>query len=249
MAQALHAAERAWLVEQGWADHPFKASKDHSQFAHCTICDRRKDRGLTFRTDRHSPLMVEYRDLPEPERGRYRALAAVQGGAVAQSADVYIPGEWSCPKCVFTLQKNNLHAYSMTVSANTDTAREVCPNDGATLVRVTWEERAKEAQALYLEEVKRSEYQREQRNMRHGAWLEEKARADTAEMELKEIRARAGESEAVVQAAREFTSWLRDREDQARRGADRGMIADGIHLGVKEALDHADALTAALEKK
>ena len=75
LAQALHAAERAWLVEQGWAQpHPWTHVKGRS-----TCCD--------LGEREHSPLVVEWLDLPNEQQARYRALAAVQGGAAAQSAE------------------------------------------------------------------------------------------------------------------------------------------------------------------
>ena len=41
---------------------------------------------------------------------------------------------WKCPLCGFILHKMLLRASDMAVGINLSTAREVCPNDGATLV-------------------------------------------------------------------------------------------------------------------
>ena len=79
LAQALHAAERAWLVGQGVPNHisinPKIRGRDvpgeplQTLYTACGFCG--------VQASKHSPLMVEWPDLPEPERGRYRALAAV----------------------------------------------------------------------------------------------------------------------------------------------------------------------------
>lgn len=43
-------------------------------------------------------------------------------------------GEWKCPKCRFHLSKRLLRASDGAVGINTEEVREVCPNDGATLI-------------------------------------------------------------------------------------------------------------------
>jgi hypothetical protein len=73
-----------------------------------------------------------------------------------RDAERYVPGEWECPKCRFTLQKNFLHAQTGTVSVNDEEVREVCPNDGATLERQTWAALARQTQKIALEEMTRA---------------------------------------------------------------------------------------------
>lgn len=43
-------------------------------------------------------------------------------------------GEWKCPKCGFILHKMLLRAADFAVAVDRSEVREVCPNDGATLV-------------------------------------------------------------------------------------------------------------------
>ena len=45
-----------------------------------------------------------------------------------------LPGVWHCPSCGFILHKMLLRAHDMAVGINLEHAREVCPNDGITLV-------------------------------------------------------------------------------------------------------------------
>ena len=45
-----------------------------------------------------------------------------------------LPGVWQCLSCGFTLHKMFLRAHDMAVGINLEHVREVCPNDGATLV-------------------------------------------------------------------------------------------------------------------
>jgi hypothetical protein len=91
LAQALHAAERGWLIEQGYRDHLFVHKKMPElasiglEDTFCGIC--------RFVEASHSPLMVEWPDLDADQKSRYRALAAVQGGAVAPSAEAAWGGE------------------------------------------------------------------------------------------------------------------------------------------------------------
>lgn len=41
---------------------------------------------------------------------------------------------WKCPVCGFILHKMLLRATDMAVGINLSTSREVCPNDGVTLI-------------------------------------------------------------------------------------------------------------------
>lgn len=44
-----------------------------------------------------------------------------------------VPGRWECPQCHFVLNKCVIYTGDGTVGINTSPAREVCPNDEATL--------------------------------------------------------------------------------------------------------------------
>lgn len=46
-----------------------------------------------------------------------------------------LPGEWECPRCGFGLSKRVLRASDGAVGINLSRKREVCPNDGVTLVQ------------------------------------------------------------------------------------------------------------------
>lgn len=50
---------------------------------------------------------------------------------------VYVPGQWHCPRCNFTLQQMNMTAHDGTVTAN-DKPGEKCPNCDGGLWRCTW---------------------------------------------------------------------------------------------------------------
>jgi len=47
---------------------------------------------------------------------------------------------WKCPKCEYVLYKMFLRASDMAVGVDTREVREVCPNDGTTLVLLEDEE-------------------------------------------------------------------------------------------------------------
>jgi hypothetical protein len=59
----------------------------------------------------------------------------------------YVPGQWHCDACSFTLYQRTLHAADGTVSAS-DTQPEPCPNCKTMLRRVTWQERAYQAEDM-----------------------------------------------------------------------------------------------------
>ncbi len=59
----------------------------------------------------------------------------------------YVPGQWHCDACSFTLYQRTLHAANGGVSAR-DTQSEPCPNCNTTLRRVTWQERAYQAEDM-----------------------------------------------------------------------------------------------------
>lgn len=59
----------------------------------------------------------------------------------------YVPGQWQCDACNFSLYQRTLHAADGSVSAR-DTQPEPCPNCKTTLRRVTWQERAYQAEDM-----------------------------------------------------------------------------------------------------
>jgi predicted RNA-binding Zn-ribbon protein involved in translation (DUF1610 family) len=73
----------------------------------------------------------------------------------------YVPGEWECPECGFTLQKNFLYAQTGAVGVNDEEVREVCPNDGVTLQRLTWKRQAEAAYRVAVEGLEREKRFRE----------------------------------------------------------------------------------------
>lgn len=59
----------------------------------------------------------------------------------------YVPGQWQCDGCGFTLYQRTLNASDGTVSAR-DTQPEPCENCKTALRRVTWQERAYQAEDM-----------------------------------------------------------------------------------------------------
>ncbi len=60
--------------------------------------------------------------------------------------DVYVPGAWHCLQCGFALQKATIFVQSGTIGSSRDDVLkmtgELCPNDGTTMARETWHDRA-----------------------------------------------------------------------------------------------------------
>lgn len=72
---------------------------------------------------------------------------------VLTDAEIYVPGSWACPKCGFVLSKNFMSAQTGQVGVNNEDIREVCPNDGVTLVRETWRSRAEGLGKMLTDEL------------------------------------------------------------------------------------------------
>lgn len=58
----------------------------------------------------------------------------------------FVPGQFCCAKCGFTLMQATLQAETGEISERDDPG-EKCPNDGAPLWRVTWAQRCASAEA------------------------------------------------------------------------------------------------------
>ena len=59
------------------------------------------------------------------------------------SNELYVPGEFCCAKCGFTLSQFTLNANTGAIG-DRDQPGEKCPNDGSPLWRVTWTQRAQD---------------------------------------------------------------------------------------------------------
>lgn len=68
-----------------------------------------------------------------------------------ETADIYVPGNWTCLKCGFALSQQTLSASTgevgVTVAQVMQMNGEICPNDGQPMRRTTWRERAASNQA------------------------------------------------------------------------------------------------------
>lgn len=68
-------------------------------------------------------------------------------------AKLYRPGVLRCAKCDFRLVSNFLNAATGEGSINDTTAN--CPNDGAPMWRVSWEEECRESDKCWEQQVDR----------------------------------------------------------------------------------------------
>ncbi len=71
---------------------------------------------------------------------------------MAETDQLYVPGQWRCPKCNFVLYQRTLHAADGTVSAR-DEPGEPCPNCKTPLWRVSWKEQAAELEERCIEQI------------------------------------------------------------------------------------------------
>ncbi|MGX1096559.1 hypothetical protein [Amorphus sp. MBR-141] len=73
----------------------------------------------------------------------------------AAPRDIYVPGVWQCPKCVFRLVQSNLNARDGTVTPR-DNPGDKCPNCNSSLWRVSWKDEAKEAYQIAENQMTRA---------------------------------------------------------------------------------------------
>lgn len=82
-------------------------------------------------------------------------VAELRERAERAEAKLYRPGALRCAKCGFRLISSVLNVRSGTVSPKETTQR--CPNDGAPMWRVSWEEDCRYADELWEQQVVRAE--------------------------------------------------------------------------------------------
>lgn len=71
-------------------------------------------------------------------------------------AKLYVPGQWMCPKCGFMQGKSFIGANTGNVWANLEVHDEPCPNDGAKMERLTWEQHARDAVRTAMTQLDRA---------------------------------------------------------------------------------------------
>ena len=81
---------------------------------------------------------------------------------------IHVPGEWFCPVCLFETHKRLLSAADGSVVVNNIDITETCPNDGSPLERVTWKQRAEEAERF----AKRLMKEKEELQAKYNAYQE-----------------------------------------------------------------------------
>ena len=66
--------------------------------------------------------------------------------ALSNDSRLFVPGVWQCEKCHFVLTRTSIDAttgsFGTTMQDREET--EPCPNDGTPMIRVSWEQRARE---------------------------------------------------------------------------------------------------------
>jgi hypothetical protein len=64
--------------------------------------------------------------------------------------ELFVPGDWVCPRCSFRLHKRVMSAADGSVGVDASAEAEPCPNDGAPMQRLTWKQDAEEANRVAL---------------------------------------------------------------------------------------------------
>lgn len=103
---------------------------------------------------------------PSRDLHRYRDpcfVCEMVTGEQHATGEVYVPGQWRCPKCKFVLNQFNLNANDGSVTTR-DEVGDKCPNCDKPLWRVTWKE-----DAMEMAERLATEFQA--RREADGQWL------------------------------------------------------------------------------
>lgn len=66
-----------------------------------------------------------------------------------QKADEWLPGQWLCQKCGFSLCKSIMYTSDGSIGANKSPLNEICPNDGTLMVPMTFEVGFRDAQKAF----------------------------------------------------------------------------------------------------
>jgi hypothetical protein len=64
--------------------------------------------------------------------------------------ELFVPGEWVCPRCSFRLRKRVMSAADGSVGVDASAEAEPCPNDGEPMQRLTRKQDAEEANRVAL---------------------------------------------------------------------------------------------------
>ena len=83
------------------------------------------------------------------------ASSTVTETGFCESDDIGPPGVWTCPSCGLVCARSNLNARDGSVTPS-QTVPEPCPNDGATLRRLTWREQAVDMLKRATEQMERA---------------------------------------------------------------------------------------------
>lgn len=160
LAIADEALTTAKFATNGWGCYARGKQLDETGRLHGEI-SRLKSRLSTFRAPPtpHSDPAGEAKPLAGSHAQLHRCAS---GGErtdgqrpVDDHLDVYVPGEWKCPMCSFSLSKMTLSvaAADIVVSASDIYQSEPCPNDGTPMAKVTWRDRANDNFAAFAKLV------------------------------------------------------------------------------------------------
>lgn len=103
-------------------------------------------------------------------------IQALRNRITSLENEVYVPGVWTCPLCMFTLLQSTLHAETGEVTAR-DKPGEHCPNCKSLMWRKTWKAYAKDMQDAGETQVTRAVKAEDKRDEYH---LKANALADWA---------------------------------------------------------------------
>ena len=117
------------------------------------------------------------------------------------SAQVYVPGQWVCAKCKFTLQQMVMSAVDGSVTAQ-DKPGEPCPNCASPLWRTTWKQEASEMQERAIEQMERE--RDEARKHAANTRIRERVEGDNLRSRIDQEAARA---DALQQRVDELELW------------------------------------------
>lgn|GEM_PF-3007486 len=123
-----------------WREDPFSDPDKDGYF----------DSGM-WAADRKRKQEAEAANTPPTSGWTFDQILLKPGVALSELSrlelEQYVPGQWHCDKCKFSLYQRTLNAHDGSVSVRDDQP-DLCPNCKTVMRRFTWKERAYEAEDI-----------------------------------------------------------------------------------------------------
>ena len=147
--------EAAWILycqATGWnpSEHPAAKNAFCEGFCYGDMFSQGDEGRAVLRAERleihdNSELAIDRANTRIVGLEQELQKAREELAEISNDARLFVPGQWECPKCKFSLSRTTLNVSSGTAgtTAADREETEACPNDGTMMIRESWEQRAR----------------------------------------------------------------------------------------------------------